>query len=90
MSAEELRMLRPTAPSMGMMLETTSRRAVRASPGRCTTARPTRIPRCGSRVIEDAGRERIPFTTGILVGIGETLRDRAESLVAIRARTSAR
>ncbi|MCR2828477.1 7,8-didemethyl-8-hydroxy-5-deazariboflavin synthase CofG, partial [Microbacterium sp. zg.Y909] len=36
------------------------------------------------RVIDDAGRARVPFTTGILVGIGETLRDRAESLVAIR------
>ena len=35
-------------------------------------------------MIEDAGRERVPFTTGILVGIGETLRDRAESLVALR------
>ncbi len=35
-------------------------------------------------MIEDAGRERVPFTTGILVGIGETLRDRAESLIALR------
>ena len=48
MSADELRALRPTAPSMGMMLETTSR-ALFETPGRCTTARPTRIRRCGCR-----------------------------------------
>src|SRR5699024_5882281 len=36
------------------------------------------------QVLDDAGRSRIPFTTGILLGIGETLRDRAESIIAIR------
>ncbi|WP_425561360.1 7,8-didemethyl-8-hydroxy-5-deazariboflavin synthase CofG [Microbacterium pumilum] len=83
MSAEELRMLRPVAPSMGMMLETTSR-ALFEQPGQVHYGSPDKDPALRLAVIDDAGRERIPFTTGILVGIGETLRDRAESLVAIR------
>ena len=76
-------MLRPTAPSMGMMLETTSRRLFE-EPGQVHFGSPDKDPDVRLAVIEDAGRERVPFTTGILVGIGETLRDRAESLVAIR------
>ncbi|SFS13324.1 FO synthase subunit 1 [Microbacterium sp. cf046] len=84
MSADELRMLRPTAPSMGMMLETTSRRLFE-EPGQVHYGSPDKDPELRLSVIDDAGRERVPFTTGILVGIGETLRDRAESLVAIRA-----
>ncbi|MCW3493171.1 7,8-didemethyl-8-hydroxy-5-deazariboflavin synthase CofG [Microbacterium sp. SSM24] len=83
MSAEELRMLRPTAPSMGMMLETTSRRLFE-EPGQVHYGSPDKDPALRLTVIEDAGRERIPFTTGILVGIGETLHDRAESIIAIR------
>jgi len=83
MSADELRMLRPTAPSMGMMLETTSRRLFEES-GQVHFGSPDKDPAVRLEVIENAGRERIPFTTGILVGIGETLRDRAESLVALR------
>ena len=83
MSGDELRMLRPTAPSMGMMLETTSRRLFE-EPGQVHYGSPDKDPDLRLAVIEDAGRERVPFTTGILVGIGETLRDRAESLVAIR------
>jgi FO synthase len=84
MTADELRMLRPTAPSMGMMLETTSRRLYE-EPGQVHYGSPDKDPDLRLSVIDDAGRERVPFTTGILVGIGETLRDRAESLVAIRA-----
>lgn len=83
MTRDELRMLRPTAPSMGMMLETTSRRLYE-EPGQVHFGSPDKDPDVRLAVIEDAGRERVPFTTGILVGIGETLRDRAESLVAIR------
>lgn len=83
MSAEELRMLRPTAPSMGMMLETTSRRLFEV-PGQVHYGSPDKDPALRLEVIDAAGRERVPFTTGILVGIGETLHDRAESLVAIR------
>ena len=84
MTADELRMLRPTAPSMGMMLETTSRRLFE-EPGQVHYGSPDKDPALRLAVIEDAGRERVPFTTGILVGIGETLRDRAESLIALRA-----
>jgi 7,8-didemethyl-8-hydroxy-5-deazariboflavin synthase CofG subunit len=84
MTADELQVLRPTAPSMGMMLETTSRRLFE-EPGQVHFGSPDKDPDLRLAVIEDAGRERVPFTTGILVGIGETLRDRAESLVAIRA-----
>ena len=84
MTADELRMLRPTAPSMGMMLETTSRRLFE-EPGQVHYGSPDKDPDLRLAVIDDAGRARVPFTTGILVGIGETLRDRAESLIAIRA-----
>ncbi|MDZ8160976.1 7,8-didemethyl-8-hydroxy-5-deazariboflavin synthase CofG [Microbacterium aquimaris] len=83
MSAEELHALRPTAPSMGMMLETTSRRLYE-EPGQVHYGSPDKDPDVRLKVIEDAGRARIPFTTGILVGIGETVQDRAESLVALR------
>ncbi|MCH6231685.1 7,8-didemethyl-8-hydroxy-5-deazariboflavin synthase CofG [Microbacterium sp. CFH 31415] len=83
MSAGELRMLRPTAPSMGMMLETTSRRLFE-EPGQVHFGSPDKDPALRLSVIDAAGQERIPFTTGILVGIGETIRDRAESLVELR------
>ncbi|MDZ8172901.1 7,8-didemethyl-8-hydroxy-5-deazariboflavin synthase CofG [Microbacterium xanthum] len=83
MSADELRTLRPTAPSMGMMLETTSRRLY-DEPGQVHYGSPDKDPDVRLQVIEDAGRARIPFTTGILVGIGETVRDRADSLIALR------
>ncbi|WP_425522982.1 7,8-didemethyl-8-hydroxy-5-deazariboflavin synthase CofG [Microbacterium salsuginis] len=83
MSADEIRMLRPTAPSMGMMLETTSRRLFE-EPGQVHFGSPDKDPDLRLEVIDAAGREHVPFTTGILVGIGETLRDRADSLVAIR------
>ncbi|WP_311879083.1 7,8-didemethyl-8-hydroxy-5-deazariboflavin synthase CofG [Microbacterium forte] len=84
MYAEELRQLRPSAASMGMMLETTSQTLFN-EPGQVHFGSPDKEPSLRLQVIEDAGIARIPFTTGILVGIGETLRDRAESLVALRA-----
>ncbi|WP_203136617.1 7,8-didemethyl-8-hydroxy-5-deazariboflavin synthase CofG [Microbacterium sp. JZ31] len=83
MTADELAMLRPVAPSMGVMLETTSRRLYE-EPGQVHYGSPDKDPDVRLRLLEDAGRARVPFTTGILVGIGETLRDRAESLVALR------
>jgi len=83
MSRDELDALRPVAPSMGMMLETTSRRLFEER-GQVHFGSPDKDPAVRLRVLEDAGAARVPFTTGILVGIGETLRDRAESLVAIR------
>ncbi|GAA5031836.1 7,8-didemethyl-8-hydroxy-5-deazariboflavin synthase CofG [Microbacterium fluvii] len=83
MSADELVILRPTAPSMGMMLETTSRRLFE-EPGQVHYGSPDKDPALRLQVIEDAGALRIPFTTGVLVGIGETLDDRAQSLIALR------
>lgn len=83
LSFDELLALRPTAPSMGMMLETTSRELF-TEPGRVHFGSPDKDPAVRLQVLQDAGRARVPFTTGILVGIGETLRDRAESLLAIR------
>ena len=79
----ELQRLKPVAPSMGLMLETTSE-ALWSEPGAVHFGSPDKEPAVRLRVLEDAGRHSIPFTTGILVGIGETLRDRAESLFAIR------
>ncbi|HWH28631.1 MAG TPA: bifunctional FO biosynthesis protein CofGH, partial [Mycobacteriales bacterium] len=78
MSWSELQRLKPVAPSMGMMLETTA--DVPAHRGS-----PDKDPAVRLRVLEDAGRHAIPFTTGLLVGIGETLRERAETVFAIRA-----
>ncbi|GAA3662368.1 7,8-didemethyl-8-hydroxy-5-deazariboflavin synthase CofG [Microbacterium marinilacus] len=83
MTPEELEMLRPVAPSMGVMLETTSRRLYE-EPGQVHYGSPDKDPDVRLRLLDDAGTARIPFTTGILVGIGETLRDRAESLIALR------
>ncbi len=82
MSAEEMRWLRPVAPSMGMMLETTSRRLF-TEKGQPHYGSPDKDPLVRMQVLRDAGAERIPFTTGILVGIGETLAERAESIVAM-------
>jgi FO synthase len=78
MSWAELQRLKPVAPSMGMMLETTA--DVPAHAGS-----PDKVPAVRLQVLEDAGRHAIPFTTGLLVGIGETTRDRAETVFAIRA-----
>jgi len=83
MSLDELRALRPVAPSMGMMLETTSTR-LWSEPGQVHFGSPDKEPALRLRVLRDAGTARVPFTSGILVGIGETLRDRAESIVALR------
>jgi FO synthase len=84
MSWAEMQRLRPFAGSMGMMLETTATR-LWSEPGGVHFGSPDKDPALRLRVIEDAGRSRIPFTTGVLLGIGEDDRDRAESLVAIRA-----
>lgn len=84
MSWEEMARLKPVAASMGLMLETTSERLYR-TPGLAHFGSPDKDPAARLRCIEDAGRLAIPFTTGILIGIGETLRERVESLFALRA-----
>lgn len=83
MSWEEIARLKPVAPSMGMMLETTARR-LWAEPGGVHFGSPDKEPAVRLRVLEDAGRLAVPFTTGILIGIGETLDERVESIFAIR------
>jgi FO synthase len=84
MSWEEMNRLKPVAPSMGMMLETTSRRLFEEK-GQAHFGSPDKDPAVRLRVLEDAGRLSVPFTTGLLVGIGETLTERAETIFAIRA-----
>ncbi|AUH70211.1 7,8-didemethyl-8-hydroxy-5-deazariboflavin synthase [Gordonia sp. YC-JH1] len=83
MSWEEINRLKPVAPSMGMMLETTARRLF-TDKGECHYGSPDKDPEVRLRVLTDAGRLSVPFTTGILVGIGENLTERAESIFAIR------
>jgi FO synthase len=83
MTWSELSRLKPVAPSMGMMLETTSRRLFETN-GEAHYGSPDKDPEVRLRTLTDAGRLSIPFTTGLLVGIGETLTERAETIHAIR------
>ncbi len=83
MGWEEINRLKPVAPSMGMMLETTSRRLFETK-GLAHHGSPDKDPAVRLRVLEDAGRLSVPFTTGLLVGIGETVQERAESVFALR------
>jgi len=82
MSAEWLERLSRVAPSMGLMLETTSARLLAKDAAHDNA--PDKEPAKRLRVIEDAGRRKIPFTTGILIGIGETPEERVDALIAIR------
>lgn len=83
MSWTEMSRLKPVAPSMGMMLETTSRRLFETK-GLAHYGSPDKDPDVRLRTLTDAGRLSIPFTTGLLVGIGETLDERADTVHAIR------
>jgi FO synthase subunit 1 len=77
LSYEEMEQLRAVNASMGLMLETTAKISAHAtSKGKDPEAR--------LEMMEDAGRLKIPFTTGLLLGIGETMEDREDSLLAIR------
>src|SRR5262250_1415907 len=80
---QDFQRLKPVAPSMGMMLETTATRLF-TDKGGPHYGSPDKDPAVRLRVLEDAGRSAVPFTTGILIGIGETLAERAESIFAIR------
>ncbi len=81
MARREIAALQPFNPSMGLMLESTSG-ALYAQGGPHEFA-PSKRPRVRLRTLELAGQLRVPFTTGILIGIGESRRDRIESLLAI-------
>ncbi len=82
MSLEELERLRPMSPSMGIMIESTAERL--CEKGMPHYGSPDKIPALRLKTLADAGTARIPFTTGILIGIGETRAERIESLLAIR------
>jgi FO synthase len=78
----EISRLKPVAPSMGMMLETTSTRLTEK--GHPHYRSPDKEPAVRIRVLEDAGRLNVPFTTGLLIGIGEDLAERAEGIFELR------
>ena len=80
---DDLRALRPVAASMGLMLETTSERL--SERGGPHFGSPDKLPARRLETIEAAGRQRVPFTTGILIGIGETRAERIDALLAIAA-----
>jgi FO synthase len=82
MTREEMSSLRPLNASMGLMLENISPR-LRQRGGVHQWA-PDKDPAVRMRMMEEAGALRIPFTTGILLGIGESAAERAQSLIAIR------
>ncbi len=83
LSWQDFQRLKPVAPSMGMMLETTAARLY-TERGGPHFGSPDKDPAVRLRVLDDAGRSSVPFTTGILIGIGETRAERAESIFAIR------
>ena len=81
---EEIQRLKPVSASMGMMLETTATR-LWSEPGGPHFGSPDKEPAVRLRVMEDAGRSAVPFTTGVLLGIGETPAERVDAVRAIRA-----
>jgi len=82
MGERDLSSLREVNVSMGIMLETTSERLL--GPGLAHDRAPDKVPARRLRTIALAGKLSIPFTTGVLIGIGETLAERVEALLAIR------
>jgi 7,8-didemethyl-8-hydroxy-5-deazariboflavin synthase CofG subunit len=82
LSAEWIARLAAVSPSIGLMLETTSARLLAS--GAAHDNAPDKIPAKRLHTIEEAGKQGVPFTTGLLIGIGETPRDRVDSLIAIR------
>ncbi|MBU7596777.1 bifunctional FO biosynthesis protein CofGH [Streptomyces sp. P38-E01] len=83
LSWSDFQRLKPVSGSMGMMLETTATR-LWSEPGGPHHGSPDKEPAVRLRAIEDAGRSNVPFTTGILIGIGESYEERAESIFAMR------
>jgi FO synthase len=83
MSEEEIALLRPVSASMGIMLESASERL--CAKGMPHYGSPDKSPQLRLATIERAGKLQVPFTSGILIGIGETRRERIESLLALRS-----
>lgn len=82
MTAEEIAFLRPVSASMGIMLESASERL--CEKGMPHHGSPDKVPAERLRTLALAGEAHVPFTSGILIGIGETRRERIESLLALR------
>lgn len=82
LSTEWIARLAAVSPSMGLMLETTNDSLLAS--GAAHDNAPDKVPARRLRTIEEAGKLGVPFTTGLLIGIGETLDDRVDTLVAIR------
>ena len=80
---EEIQRLKPVSASMGMMLETTATR-LWSEPGGPHYGSPDKEPAVRLRVLEDAGRSAVPFTTGVLLGIGEDYAERVDAVLQIR------
>jgi 7,8-didemethyl-8-hydroxy-5-deazariboflavin synthase CofG subunit len=81
LSAEWIVRLAAVSPSMGLMLETTN--AALLAPGAAHDNAPDKVPVKRLRTIEDAGKQHVPFTTGLLIGIGESAEERVDTLLAI-------
>ena len=82
LSAEWIRRLAAVSPSMGLMLETTNASLLKK--GAAHDNAPDKLPAKRLKTIEEAGKQGVPFTTGLLIGIGESLDDRVDTLLAIR------
>jgi 7,8-didemethyl-8-hydroxy-5-deazariboflavin synthase CofG subunit len=81
LSGEWIRRLAAVSPSMGLMLETTNASLV--GPGKAHDQAPDKLPAKRLATIAEAGRQKVPFTTGLLIGIGESVEDRVDTLLAI-------
>ena len=82
MTDEEFAKLRPVSASMGIMLESASERLCQK--GMPHYGSPDKLPEARLATIDRAGRAKVPFTSGILIGIGETREERVESLLKLR------
>jgi len=78
---QELKLLREVNASMGLMLESSSSRLMQTV---VHSKSPGKEPKLRLKTIKNAGKLKIPFTTGLLIGIGETIKERADSLLQIR------
>jgi FO synthase len=82
LSAEWIARLAAFSPSMGLMMETTN--AALLAPDAAHDNAPDKLPAKRLRTIQEAGKQNVPFTTGLLIGIGESAEDRIDTLLAIR------
>ena len=82
LSSEWIARLAAVSPSMGLMLESTNGNLL--APGAAHDNAPDKVPANRLRTIEEAGKRQVPFTTGLLIGIGESPGDRVDTLLAIR------